>query len=157
MPVLEDALLGAALIFTPVLLGLRLGNPLLKGVAALTRRIPRSNYLVDIALDWIRQDPEPSRAVLEGILYGRTAPTAEERRALDHRALVVGHPNDPLHPFSDADMLVEEMRNARLIDANSILEWRLTPERLTDELAAFLDEVYAEGEAEGDRRARAAS
>src|SRR5919204_2428768 len=157
MPVLEDALLGAALIFTPVLLGLRFGSPVLKAVAALTRQIPRSNYLVDIGLDWIRQDPEPSRAVLEGILYGRTAPTAEERRALEHPALVVGHPNDPLHPFSDADMLVDEMPNARLVDANSILEWRLTPERLTNELAAFLDEVYAEGEARGERPARAAS
>jgi pimeloyl-ACP methyl ester carboxylesterase len=157
MPVLEDALLGAALMFTPILLGLRLGNPLFKGVAALTRRIPRSNYLVDIALDWVRQDPEPSRAVLEGILFGRTAPTKEERRALQHPALVIGHPNDPLHPFSDAGMLVEEMPNARLVDANSILEWRLTPERLNNELAAFLDEVYAEGEAKGERPARAAS
>ena len=157
MPVLEDALLGAALIFTPILLGLRLGNPLLKGVAAVARQIPRSNYLLDIGLDWIRQDPEPSRAVLEGILFGRSAPTKEERRALQHPALVIGHPNDPLHPFSDADMLVEEMRNARLVDANSILEWRLTPQRLTDELAAFLDDVYAAGEAEGQRPARAAS
>lgn len=157
MPVLEDALLGAALIFTPVLLGLRFGRPLLKGVAAVTSRIPRSNYLVDIGLDWIRQDPDPSRAVLEGILYGRTAPTAQERRALDHPALVIGHPNDPLHPFSDADMLVEDMPNARLVDANSIVEWRLTPERLTNELSGFLDEVYAEGEARGERPARAAS
>jgi pimeloyl-ACP methyl ester carboxylesterase len=157
MPVLEDALLGAALMFTPILLGLRFGNPLLKGVAAVARQVPRSNYLLDIGLDWIRQDPEPSRAVLEGILFGRTAPTKEERRELRHPALVIGHPNDPLHPFSDADMLVEEMRNARLVDANSILEWRLTPERLTNELAAFLDEVYAAGEAEGERPARAAS
>ena len=157
MPVLEDALLGAALIFTPMLLGLRLGNPVFKGVAALTRRIPRTHYLADIALDWLRQDPEPSRAVLEGILFGRTAPTKEERRALLHPALVIGHPNDPLHPFSDADMLVEEMPSARLVDANSILEWRLTPERLTNELAAFLDEVYASGEAEGERRTRATS
>jgi pimeloyl-ACP methyl ester carboxylesterase len=157
MPVLEDALLGAALSFTPILLGLRLATPMFKGVAALTRRIPRSNYLVDIALDWLRQDPEPSRAVLEGILFGRTAPTKEERLALMHPALVIGHPNDPLHPFSDADMLVEEMPNARLVDANSILEWRLTPERLTNELAAFLDEVYAEGEAQSERPARAAS
>jgi pimeloyl-ACP methyl ester carboxylesterase len=157
MPVLEDALLGAALMFTPILLGLRLGNPLLKGLAAVARQIPRSNQLLDMGLDWIRQDPEPSRAVLEGILFGRTAPTKEERLALPHRALVIGHPNDPLHPFSDADMLVEEMTNARLVDANSILEWRLTPERLTNELAAFLDEVYAEGEAEGERPARAAS
>jgi len=157
MPVLEDALLGAALIFTPVLLGLRFGSPLLKGVAALTRRIPRTNQLVDVGLDWIRQDPDPSRAVLEGILYGRTAPTAEERRELDQPALVVGHPNDPLHPFSDADMLVEDMANARLVDANSIVEWRLTPERLTNELADFLDEVYSQGDARSERRARTAS
>jgi pimeloyl-ACP methyl ester carboxylesterase len=157
MPVLEDGLLGAALIFTPMLLGLRFGNPLLKGLAAVARRVPRSNQLVDIGLDWIRQDPEPSRAVLEGILFGRTAPTREEREALDHPALVIGHPNDPLHPFSDADMLVGEMPNARLVDANSILEWRLSPERLTNELAAFIDDVYAEGEAEGERPARAAS
>jgi pimeloyl-ACP methyl ester carboxylesterase len=157
MPVLEDALLGAAMSFTPILLGLRLANPVFKGVAAVARRIPRSNYLVDLGLDWIRQDPEPSRAVLEGILFGRTAPTKEERQALQHRALVIGHPNDPLHPFSDADMLVEEMPNARLVDANSILEWRLTPERLNNELADFLDEVYALGEAKSERPARAAS
>ena len=157
MPVLEDALLGAALIFTPMLLGLRLANPVFKGLAALARQVPRTNPLVDLALDWVRQDPEPSRAVLEGILFGRTAPTREERRGLEQPALVIGHPNDPLHPFSDADMLVEEMPHARLVDANSILEWRLTPERLTNELAAFLDEVYAAGEAEGERPARAAA
>jgi pimeloyl-ACP methyl ester carboxylesterase len=153
MPVLEDALLAAALIFTPVLLGLRFGAPLLRGIGALTRRIPRTNYLVDIALDWVRQDPEPSRAVLEGLLFGRTAPTQTERRGLNQPALVLGHPNDPLHPFSDADLLVEDMPNARLVDANSILEWRLTPDRLNGELAAFLDEVHATGEAEGERPA----
>ncbi len=157
MPVLEDALLGAALIFVPILLGLRFGSPVLKGAAALARRVPRSHYLLDIGLDWIRQDPEPSREVLEGILFGRTAPTKEERHSLHQPALVIGHPNDPLHPFSDAGMLVEEMPNARLVDANSILEWRITPKRLTNELAAFLDDVYAEGQAEGKRRARAAS
>jgi hypothetical protein len=69
---------------------------------------------------------------------------------------VVGHPTDPLHPFSDADMLVDEMPNARLVDANSILEWRINPDRLDVELAAFLDEVWAEPAASGQRR-RAAS
>src|SRR5919198_569272 len=42
MPVLEDALLGAALMFTPILLGLRLANPVFKGLAALARQVPRS-------------------------------------------------------------------------------------------------------------------
>ena len=144
MPVLDNALLGAVLTFTPVLLALRFGAPVLKVLAAGARRIPRTNYLVDMGLDWLRQDPEPSRAVLEGILLGRSAPPHDDRVKLEHPALVIGHPNDPLHPFSDSDMLVEEMPNARLLDANSILEWRLRPERLDNELADFLDDVYAE-------------
>lgn len=157
MPVLEDALLGAALMFTPVLLGLRFGNPILKAMAAGARRIPRGNLLVDIGLDWIRQDPEPSRAVLEGILFGRTAPGREERELMDQPALIIGHPADPLHPFSDADMLTEEMPNARLVNANSILEWRLTPKRLDGELARFLEDVDARDEAAGKQERRAAS
>ena len=156
MPVLEDALLGAALMFTPLLLALRFGNPVLRAAAAGARRIPRGNYLVDIGLDWIRQDPEPSRAVLEGVLFGRSAPGPDERRALEQPSLVIGHPADPLHPFSDADILVEEMPKARLVNANSVLEWRLTPKRLDAELAQFLDDVYAADEAEGKRQ-RAAS
>jgi pimeloyl-ACP methyl ester carboxylesterase len=141
MPVLDNALLGAALAFTPVLVMLRFGAPMLRILAAASRRVPRSNYLLDLGLDWIRQDPEPSRAVLEGLFFGRTAPTHDERVLMTQPALVIGHPSDPLHPFSDADMLVEEMPNARLVDANSILEWRLDPGRLDDELADFLDEL----------------
>jgi pimeloyl-ACP methyl ester carboxylesterase len=148
MPVLDNALLGAAMIFTPILIGLRFGEPVLRWVAAGARRVPRSNQLLDIGLDWIRQDPEPSRAVLEGILFGRTAPPREERQRLTMPALVVGHPSDPLHPFNDADMLVEEMPGARLVDAKSIWEWRLSPSRLDDELAQFLEEFYSREPAE---------
>ena len=57
--------------------------------------------------------------------------------------LIVGHPRDPLHPFSDSGMLAEELPDARLVEANSILEWRLKPERLNAELNAFLEEVFA--------------
>ena len=42
MPVLEDALLGAALIFTPILLGLRFGKPLLAAVSQALQRVPRT-------------------------------------------------------------------------------------------------------------------
>lgn len=157
MPVLEDALLGAALIFTPILLGLRFGQPLLSLVSGATKRIPRTNYLVDILLDWLRRDPETSRAVLEGVLFGGAAPPREERQRITQPALVIGHPNDPLHPFSDAGMLVEEMPKAELVDANSILEWRLSPGRLDDELAQFLDRVHAEPAQAKARQARAAS
>jgi pimeloyl-ACP methyl ester carboxylesterase len=142
MPVLDNALIGAAMTFTPILIGLRFGQPLLKRVAEVTSRLPRSHYLVDIGLDWVRQDPEASLAVLEGILFGGSAPASEYRRRIEQPALVIGHHADPLHPFSDAGMLAEEMPHARRVDANSILEWRLAPGRLDDELAGFLDEVY---------------
>lgn len=145
MPVLDDALLGAALAFTPVLMGLRFGRPLLRPLAAVLRRVPRSTYLVDMGLDWLRQDPGPSSAVLEGILFDRTAPPHDERVTIKEPTLVIGHPSDPLHPFSDAGMLTEELENARLIDANSILEWRLQPGRLDDILAEFLGRAWSTG------------
>ncbi|HSI82050.1 MAG TPA: alpha/beta hydrolase [Solirubrobacterales bacterium] len=158
MPVLDNALLGAALIFTPILVALRFGRPLLAAVAAVTNLVPRSHYLVDILLDWTRRDPEASQAVLEGILFGRTAPPREERQRIELPALVIGHPADPLHPFSDSDMLVEEMPNARIVNAESIFEWRVSPGRLDDELAAFVDQVYAAPEpAAPGREAPAAS
>jgi pimeloyl-ACP methyl ester carboxylesterase len=144
MPVLENALTAVAVIFTPILVGMRFGTPVMRATASLTSRIPRTNYLLDLVLDWVRQDPEPSADVLEGLLLGRSAPPQEDRTRLDHPALVIGHPNDPLHPFNDADALVAEMPNARLINANSILEWRVKPERLNEELASFLDEAWGE-------------
>lgn len=145
MPVLDNALVAVAVAFTPVLVACELGRPLLWGVSRLTRRIPRSHHLVDIGLDWLRRDPRSSATVLQGLLLGRTCPPKALRRGIAVPALVVGHPSDPLHPFSDSDALVDEMPEARLLDANSILEWRLDPGRLNDELAAFLNEVHGPG------------
>jgi pimeloyl-ACP methyl ester carboxylesterase len=144
MPVLDNASIAVAAAFTPIMLALRFGMPVARAISQLTRRIPRTHYLVDILLDWVRQDPEPSLAVLKGLLQTRTSPPASERMQIKAPTLVIGHPNDPLHPFSDAGMLVSELEDARLIDANSMVEWRFSPSRLNDELAAFLDEVWTE-------------
>jgi pimeloyl-ACP methyl ester carboxylesterase len=142
MPVLDNALLAAAVIFTPLMVGLRFGEPVLKLLASGARRIPRTNQLLDIGLDWLRQDPAPSEAVLEGLFLGSSAPHRQFRVQMEQPALVIGHHADPLHPFSDAGMLAEELPNVRLIEANSILEWRITPNRLDDELGGFLDDVW---------------
>jgi pimeloyl-ACP methyl ester carboxylesterase len=144
MPVLDNALVAAGAIFLPILVALRLGKPVLGFVSMLARRIPRTHYLVDILLDWMRRNPAASEAVLEGLLFGRTAPPRDERELIGLPTLVIGHPADPLHPFSDSDMLVEELPQARLVDAESIFEWRVNPKRLDGELAAFLDEVFAD-------------
>lgn len=142
MPVLDNALLAAAAIFTPIMIGLRFGEPVLKAVASLTSRIPRTAFLLDIGLDWLRQDPAPSSAVLEGLFLGSAAPHHGLRVKMDQPSLVIGHRADPLHPFSDSGMLVEELPNARLVEASSILEWRMSPKRLDEELAGFLTEVW---------------
>jgi pimeloyl-ACP methyl ester carboxylesterase len=144
MPVLDNALSAVAATFTPVLLGLRWGRPAFEVVSLFTSAIPRSSHLVDIGLDWVRQRPGPSRAVLEGLLLGETAPHREERLKIEQPALIVGHPRDPLHPFSDSGMLAEELANGRLIEANSVFEWRLSPDRLNAELSEFLAEVWAQ-------------
>jgi pimeloyl-ACP methyl ester carboxylesterase len=142
MPVLDNALLAVAVIFTPIMISLRFGEPVLKWVASLTRRVPRTNPLIDLGLDLIRQDPAPSEAVLEGLFLGTSAPHHNFRVQMTQPTLVIGHRADPLHPFSDSGMLAEELPNARLIQASSILEWRVSPERLDSEFAAFLDEVW---------------
>ena len=142
MPVLDNALAAVAGIFAPMFLALRFGRPAFEVLSRFTSMVPRSNSLVDMGLDWLRQRPGPSISVLEGLLLGETAPHREERRRIEAPALIIGHPNDPLHPFSDSGMLAEEIPGARLVEANSILEWRISPNRLDDELGYVLDEVF---------------
>jgi pimeloyl-ACP methyl ester carboxylesterase len=156
MPVLDNALLAAAVVFTPMMVTLRFAEPVLRWIAAGARRIPRTNPLVDMGLDWIRQDPAPSEAILEGLFLGSSAPHHQFRIKMEQPTLVIGHHADPLHPFSDAGMLAEELPDARLIEANSILEWRLTPKRLDGELSRFLDDVWEREPSSDSPDARAA-
>ena len=145
MPVLDNALLGCALAFTPMLVALTFGAPVVRVGAQVAGLVPRgASHLSDMLLDWASQDPKPSASVLQGLFFGRTAPPTSERRKMRHKALVIGHPRDPVHPFSDSDMLVRELPGARLVEASSILELRLQPERLTGEIVAFVEECFSD-------------
>jgi hypothetical protein len=55
---------------------------------------------------------------------------------------VIGHPRDPIHPFSDADMLVRELPDAHMVEASSILELRIDPQRLTGRIVEFIDSCW---------------
>jgi pimeloyl-ACP methyl ester carboxylesterase len=144
MPVLDNGLLGSALTFTPLLVALTFGEPLMKLLAQGTRAVPRRllPHYGNVVLDLVRQEPGPSGAVIQGLFFGRIAPHRSERHTFQTPALVLGHHRDPVHPFSDAGMLAKELPNGRLLEADSLVELRLQPERLTDEIAAFLDEVW---------------
>jgi len=155
MPVLDNALLGCALAFTPLMLGLTFGASAARALARAARLLPseRLPWQAGILVDWVAQDPEPSAAVLQGLFFGRVAPHRTERRTFAAPTLVIGHRYDLLHPFSDAGQLADELPNGRLLQANSIVELRIMPERLTNEIAAFLDDCWKPTAAPKRRRA----
>lgn len=159
MPVLDNAIPACAAAFAPLLFGLTFGEPVARVIAAGARAVPRRGLplMLGLGLDAVGQDPGPSGAVLQGIIFGRTAPHRDQRRTFDAPALVIGHPRDPVHPFSDADMLAAELPNGRLIDANSIIELRTRPARLTAKIAEFVEDCWEAKPARRQRRARAAS
>jgi pimeloyl-ACP methyl ester carboxylesterase len=142
MPVLENALPAAAAAFVPLALALRMSMSTMRLVARLARLIPRTSFLLDTMIDFVRRDPQASLAVLDGLTFGRIAPPPDERRTLRQPTLVVGHPSDPIHPFTDADRVRRELPNARLVEARSIAEWRIEPRYLDAQLLSFLAEAW---------------
>jgi pimeloyl-ACP methyl ester carboxylesterase len=157
MPVLDHALLGCAVAFTPLMIGLTFGAPAARALARAARGLPsrRLPWQAGILVDWVAQDPEPSAAVIQGLFFGRTAPPREERRTFAAPTLVIGHRFDAIHPFSDAGMLADELPNGRLLQAYSLIELRMAPKRLTNEIAAFLDDCWKPTAAPKRRRASA--
>ncbi len=157
MPVLDNALVGCALAFTPVMVAMTLGEPVMRGLQALAKRVPPLGWFPDQLVDLVRQDPRPSGALLQGLFFARIAPPREVRRTMKAPTLIIGHPHDPVHPFSDSGALHDELENSTLVRAGHILELRLSPERLTGEIAGFLDAVWADAAPAPRKRARAAA
>jgi pimeloyl-ACP methyl ester carboxylesterase len=145
MPVLEWALPAAAITFVPMLLAVHFARPLVRRTASLFQRLPRTgNGPLDSVMNTLSNGPKETAAVLHGILAGPIAPTVDQRAAMDIPALVIGHQVDRIHPFHDAEQLARRLPRGRLVQANSVLELRVHPERLTEQIATFLDEVWEE-------------
>ncbi len=143
MPVLEWAVPAAAITFIPMLLAVHFARPVVRRTASLFRRLPRTgNGPVDSVMNTLANDPTETAAVLHGILAGPIAPTVSQRSAMAVPALVIGHQVDRIHPFHDAEQLARRLPRGQLVQANSVLELRVHPERLTDQIAAFLDEAW---------------
>jgi pimeloyl-ACP methyl ester carboxylesterase len=156
MPVLEWAVPAAALFFTPLLLVMHYAGTPAGWFASACRRLPRTgNDMVNSGLETLSSRPEVVKAVLHGILTGPVTPTEEQRRAIAAPTLVIAHGRDLIHPFSDAEALVELLPNGRLESARSIFELRLAPGRLTERIADFLEETWA-ADAPAARNLRAA-
>jgi pimeloyl-ACP methyl ester carboxylesterase len=139
MPVLDNALEAGIMAFAPLLFAARFLPLTVSALRWVTRPVPRGlvPFWVGIGLDTCNQQAAPMAATVHGIFFGRVAPSAAQRRAIEAPALVVGHPSDPIHPAADAAMLAQEMPHATFVRARSILEWRAAPERLNTLAAGF--------------------
>ncbi len=146
MPVLEYAAPAVALTFVPFMLAVHYARVPAGVLTGFARRIPRTSFPpLDSVLDAASHRPEVMAAILHGILLGPVGPTYEQRAAVTVPALVIGHHRDFIHPFSDAAALASLLPDGRLMQATSMLELRMRPKRLIDEIATFLDEAWGAG------------
>lgn len=146
MPVLEWAVPAAAVTFLPMLFAVHFARPAVRVAANVFRRLPRPGLgAVDSVMTSLANDPKETAAVLHGILAGPIAPTVDQRAAVTVPTLVLGHRSDRIHPFHDAEQLARRIPGARLVQAQSVLELRVRPERLTGEIADLLDEAWGPG------------
>ena len=134
MPVLDNGLLGSALAFTPLLVALTFGEPVMKLLARGARAVPRrllphyGNVMLDVVAPGTGAE---RRADAGAVLRAHRAAAQRAPHVHDADARARATRRDPVHPFSDAGMLAKEMPNARLLEADSLVELRMRPERLT--------------------------
>jgi pimeloyl-ACP methyl ester carboxylesterase len=148
MPVLEQAVPAAMLVYAPVLFVANYAAPVVRALLRLARRIPRKRLgWLGTALGPIELDPDDIAAVLKGVLVGPVAPTVTERVSMLAPTLVIGHRSDRVHPFGDAAQLAAQLPDARFVEAESILELRRRPARLTAEIVEFLEAAWQSGPA----------
>ncbi len=144
MPVLDNALEAGMIAFAPLLFVSRFLPLSISGLRVVTRAVPRGvvPFWTGIMLDTLDQRPAPMAAAIHGVFFGRIAPSSRMRRRIEAPALVVGHPRDPVHPAADAAMLAEELPDSTFVEAQSILEWRRRPKRLSTITADFVARCF---------------
>jgi pimeloyl-ACP methyl ester carboxylesterase len=148
-PFLDNAAHATALAWSGIYGAFTVARPLLRAVALAGRLVPAgTSVTTDMLRHNLTQDPVRARAFLQGITFGRTGPPRDERMTIQAPALVIGFPIDPFHPMSDAELLVEELRDARLVRTRSIADLRRRNDDLVGEITRFCGDC--------DRRAAAA-
>ena len=104
---------------------------------------PGAIWGADVLLDTVRQQPGPERRGAAGpVLRARRAaprrPAHDRRRPRWSSATTAIRSTRSATPTRSS----HELPDARLLRADSLLELRLTPERLTGEIAEFVDECW---------------
>jgi pimeloyl-ACP methyl ester carboxylesterase len=75
---------------------------------------------------------------IRGVLVDRPQLPFERFSEIEHSALVLTHPDDPIHPLRSGEILHDRMRHARLCQAREFGWWAAHPEELSHLVAAFV-------------------
>lgn len=116
---------------------------LLAPVGCVVGKIPVPRSIPEIAAirDVGAIQPRSTSALLRGILADDLRMERIAPEQIEVPALVIGHRGDPLHVLEDARELARRMPNARLVERWTILDYRVRPDLLVDELVEFLAEL----------------
>lgn len=144
MPVLSGGTGFAMSVFRPLATALYLGAPLIRVTNKVLSPIPRNDPNLAILLDLVPTHPRQAAAVLRGLIQTADETNLSSLGAIEVPALVIGHPNDPLHKWSDAQELTDALPLGRLVKAKSMLELRFSPDRLWPEVESFYSECLSE-------------
>ncbi|MGH3623855.1 MAG: alpha/beta fold hydrolase, partial [Sciscionella sp.] len=143
MPVLDNAVIAGLATFGPLLFAARFLPCAVRTTAWTADLVPQGHQWVDVVTDALHQQPEAMAATVHGLFFGRVAPPRTTRRQIRLPTLVIGHRRDPVHPFGDADMLAAEIADAAFVEADSPVELRFRPKRLTGAIEDFLAGAFA--------------
>lgn len=146
MPVLDRAEPFGRPVFRALADVLDTAAPLLDPLGELVGSVPLPASIPELAAvrDVLAVDPEPAAALVRGLLSRDLLFEHIRPEQLDIPALVIGHRGDPLHVLEDARELAARLPRARLVERWTILDYRVRPDLLAEELVSFLAEVAAD-------------
>lgn len=147
MPVLDRAETFGHAVFGGLATALHVGAPVLGPLTRAVAKVPMPASFHEAAAlrDVLSLDPAAAEALVRGLLADDLLFDDIRPERLTMPALVIGHRGDPLHVLADARELAERLPDARLVERWSILDYRVRPDLLADELIAFLAEVDVDG------------
>ncbi|MGW4535510.1 alpha/beta fold hydrolase [Nocardia sp. NPDC004340] len=144
MPILDRSIRNSCYWGGPLLIGYSLLTPLLRVVAPVARGYAKRTGRGGIPLGVLARDPIATRHLMTGVLSRGIQPWIADWRQLRTRALVMGHPFDPMHVRKDADTLAAGLADARSLRAPSIAALRRHPERLMPRVEEFIAACFAD-------------
>jgi pimeloyl-ACP methyl ester carboxylesterase len=107
------------------------------------RQVPGNDLFSFIA----SQRREAIVPAIRGLVRERDPLPIERFSEIEHEALVLVHPDDPLHPLASGEILDKRLQRARLCVAPSPTHWQDHPDLLAHEVAAFVRDGLAQADA----------